>query len=65
MSNGQWETWNGPTHAFYEMLSPALVLPWQFSCAFEPDKEFPLEVEQFVEIGEEKVYCVLIDDVSL
>lgn len=51
------------THAFEEMLSPSLVLPGQLRRALQPDKEFPLKIKKFVEIGEEKVYCVLVNDV--
>jgi hypothetical protein len=53
------------THTFQEMLSPALVRPRQFCRTLEPDKEFPLEVEKFVEIRKEKMYRVLVDDIRL
>jgi hypothetical protein len=69
MSKGQWESRIGhmanETHAFQEMLSPPLVLPWQFCRTLEPDKEFPLEVKKFVEIREEKMYRVLVNDIRL
>ena len=42
-----------------------LILPRLFGCAFKPNEKFALEVEDFVEIGEEEVNCVLVDDVAL
>lgn len=58
-------TWaRSVTHAFKEMLSPSLVLPRQLRRALQPDKEFPLEIKKLVEIGEEKVDCILVNDVQ-
>jgi hypothetical protein len=70
MSNGQWEDQIGHmdrirTHALQEMLTPSLVRPREFCSALKPDEKFPLEVEKFVQIREEKVDCVLVDDVRL
>lgn len=53
------------THAFQEMLSPSLTLPRQLSRALETNKELPLEVEEFVEIGKQEVYRVLVNNIDL
>lgn len=52
-------------HVFDEWKTPALVLPWSFRCALEANKEFALEVKEFIEIWEEEVYSILIDQVPL
>ena len=40
------------THVFEEQLAPSLILPRQFTCAFQPDEEFTLKIEKFIEIRE-------------
>jgi len=40
------------THIFEEQLTPSLILPRQFTRAFQPDEEFALKIEKFVEIRE-------------
>lgn len=53
------------THALEEVLTPPLILPWQFGSAFEPDEELALEIEQLVEIREKEMDSVLVDHVAL
>ena len=70
VSDGQWEDHiehmvRVETHAFQEMLTPALILPRELCGALEPDEKFPLEIEKLVQIWEEKVYRVLVDDIAL
>ena len=47
-------------HEYYEKLTPALLLPWQFSYDFESDKKFALKLKQLVQIGEKHMDCVII-----
>lgn len=47
------------------MHTPALIFPWHLGGALQSDEEFALEIEEFVEVWEEKVYSVLINRVTL
>lgn len=50
----------GRTHTFEEMLTPSLVLPRQLRGTLETNEEFALEIQEFVEIREKEMNCILI-----
>ncbi len=53
------------TYIVQEQLPPSLVLPEKLGRTLESNKELPLEVEELVEIGKEKVYRILVDHIAL
>ena len=47
------------------MLAPVLLGPGHFGGTFEADEEFPLEVEEFVQVREEEVDGILVHGTAL
>ena len=57
------EIWR--THILLEGKAPTLIPPWLLCHTLELDQELPLEVQQVLQAGEEKVDCLAIKGVHL